>query len=191
MQQKNDHKQSDSKSQTSNVEEQKNENRESKPDTHSDDSLITKLQQELDQAQQAQTNAVAQSQRALADYANLKKRFDKERQDLAKFAAESVVVQLLPSLDNLERALQYTSPDEQKGGLFQGVKMTLQHIDDTLKGIGFSRIDVQPGQPFNPEQHEAVEMVEGDKEKIIEIVASGYTLHDKVIRPTQVKVGQG
>src|SRR5690606_20908242 len=119
MHQKDDHKNKNNELRDSSPDKKglnlDNETQDSQLETPSGDSRIDKLQQELEQSHQAQANALAQSQRALADYANLKKRFDKERQDLAKFAAESVVVQLLPSLDNLERALQYTSPDEQKG----------------------------------------------------------------------------
>jgi molecular chaperone GrpE len=153
--------------------------------------LVDILQQELEQSQQAQAAAIAQSQRALADYANLKKRFDKERQELAQFAAEAIVTQLLGSLDNLERAITYASQQEQDSGLYQGVKMTLQQIDDTLAQVGFKRMDIKPGTTFDPHLHEAIEMVAGDKDKIITVTESGYQLHDIVVRPARVKVGNG
>lgn len=156
-----------------------------------DQQLVDRLEQELAAAQEAQKEMLLQSQRALADYANLKKRFDKERQDLAQYAAEAIVVQLLGSLDNLERALTYASPDEQKTSLFQGLTMTLQQIDETLKQVGFIRMDLQPGATFDPHQHEAIDVVNGPKDQVIEIIESGYTLHNKVVRPARVKVGNG
>jgi molecular chaperone GrpE len=153
--------------------------------------LIQKLEQELEDAKKAQEEMLAQSQRALADYANLKKRFEKERQELAKFASESVVVQLLGSLDNLERAIAYATDSERQGGLYQGVRMTLQQIDATLANMGFVRMDVKEGNSFDPHLHEAVEMVDGPKDQIVQVIQSGYTLHEKVIRPARVNVGSG
>jgi molecular chaperone GrpE len=156
-----------------------------------DQQLVERLEQELVEAKQGQEEMLKQSQRALADYANLKKRFDKERLELAQYAAESVAVQLLGSLDNLERAITYASPQEQSGGLYQGVKMTLQQIDATLSQIGLSRMVLQPGATFDPHQHEAIDTVKGPKDQVVEVTESGYTLHDKVIRPAKVKVGNG
>lgn len=161
-----------------------------KNQTSSPDEL-EQLLQDLEQSKQAQEELLIQSQRALADYANLKKRFDKERQELAQYAAEAIVMQLLTSLDNLERAISYASEDEQKGGLYQGVKMTLQQIDQTLEPIGFKRMNIQSGAQFDPHQHEAIDSVAGPKDQIVEVMDSGYTLHDKVIRPARVKVGNG
>ena len=165
---------------------------ENKNNDNSGRELIDKLQQELEQSQQAQSAAIAQSQRALADYANLKKRFEKERQELAQFAAESIVVQLLSGLDSLERAIAYASDQEKESGLYQGVKMTLQQIDQTLAQVGFQRMQIEPGKTqFDPHQHEPIEMVEGPKDTVIAVADSGYLLHDKVIRPARVTVGNG
>jgi molecular chaperone GrpE len=163
----------------------------SQAEDQTDQDLVERLEQELTEAKKGQEAMLKQSQRALADYANLKKRFDKERLELAQYAAESVVVQLLGSLDNLERAINYANPQEQSGGLYQGVKMTLQQIDATLGQIGLARMAVQPGAAFDPHQHEAIDTVKGPKDQVVEVVESGYTLHDKVIRPAKVKVGNG
>lgn len=161
------------------------------PDTETSQELIDRLEQELAATKKAHEEMLSQSQRALADYANLKKRFDKERQELARYAAEAIAVQLLGSLDNLERAISYASQQEKQSGLYQGVKMTLQQIDDTLKQVGLTRMEVQPGTTFDPHQHEAIETVAGPKDQIVEVVDSGYILHGKVVRPARVKVGTG
>lgn len=153
--------------------------------------LVDQLQQELEQAKQAQEQLLAQSQRALADYSNLKKRFDKERADLSKFAGEMTLLQLLPAIDNLERAVSYASDEDKRNNIVMGVIMTLQQLDDTLASMGLTRLTTKSGDQFDPHQHEAVESVAGDKDKIVEVLQSGYKLHDKVVRPARVKVGNG
>jgi molecular chaperone GrpE len=152
---------------------------------------LQQLQQELEQARQAQEQALTQSQRALADYANLKKRFDKERLELSKFASEMALLQLLPAIDNLERAVSFATDEDKKNSIVMGVVMTLQQLDEVLNSMGLVRFEVNPGDTFDPHRHEAVESVAGPAGKIIEIVEAGYTLHDKVVRPAKVKVGSG
>jgi molecular chaperone GrpE len=132
-----------------------------------------------------------QVQRGLADYSNLKKRVDKERTELSKFASEMALLQLLPAIDNLERAVGYATDEDKKNNIVMGVVMTLQQLDDTLKSMGLVRYRVKPGDNFDPHQHEAIELVSGPKDKIIEVIEAGYTLHDKVVRPAKVKVGNG
>ena len=156
-----------------------------------DPELVERLQSELEQAKQSQEEMLAQTQRTLADYANLKKRFDKERTDLSKFASEMTLLQLLPAIDNLERAVSYASGEDKKNTIVMGVIMTLQQLDDTLEGMGLKRMSVKAGDAFDPHQHEAVESVAGEKDKIAEVLQAGYMLHDKVVRPARVKVGNG
>ena len=69
--------------------------------------------------------------------------------------------------------------------------MTLQQLDDTLSGVGLKRLEVKPGDQFDPHQHDAIDSVNGPKSQIVEVLSAGYQLHDKVIRPTKVKVGNG
>ncbi len=157
----------------------------------SNEGLVEKLQQDLEESQRLQEESLTKAQRALADYANLKKRFEKEREEIAKYASEMVCMRLLPVIDNLDRAVGYASESEQKSSLYQGVKMTLQQAHEMLQSAGFSQIQAQAGDEFNPHLHEAVEMVSGEQAKIVEVLQPGYQLDDKVVRPAQVRVGDG
>lgn len=156
-----------------------------------DKERIEKLQKDLEESQRLQEESLLKAQRALADYANLKKRFEKERKEIAKYASEMLFMRLLPVIDNLDRAVGYANQEEQKSSLYQGVKMTLQQAHELLQSIGFSHIQAKTGEEFDPHLHEAVEMVAGDQSKIIEVLQPGYKLDQKVIRPAQVKVGNG
>src|SRR5690606_4350301 len=101
-----------------------------KHDNEHNNEQVQKLQQDLENAQKMQEDSLVQAQRALADYANLKKRFEKERDEIAKYASEMLCMRLLPVIDNLDRAVGYATQDEQKSSLYQGVKMTLQQAHD-------------------------------------------------------------
>ena len=153
--------------------------------------LVEKLEKDLEESQRLQEESLVKAQRALADYANLKKRFEKEREEIAKYASEMLFMRLLPVIDNLDRAVGYANQEEQKSSLYMGVKMTLQQAHEMLQSIGFSHIQAKAGEEFNPHLHEAVEMVAGEQAKIVEILQPGYKLDEKVIRPAQVKVGNG
>ena len=155
------------------------------------DKRLEQLQKDLEQAKALQEESMAKAQRALADYANLKKRFDKEREEIGQYANELLLLQIIPALDNMDRAVHFASEEEQKSSLYMGVKMTLQQIHDTLNTIGFTQIEAKVGQDFDPHLHEAVEMVAGAKSKIVSVQQPGYKLKDKVVRPTQVTVGNG
>jgi molecular chaperone GrpE len=134
---------------------------------------------------------LAKAQRALADYANLKKRFEREREEISQYASEMLLLQFLPAIDNLDRAVFYANDEEQKSALYTGVKMTLQQIHELLGSIGFEQISAKEGDHFDPHSHEAVEMVAGKQSTIVALVQPGYKLKDKVVRPAQVKVGNG
>lgn len=150
----------------------------------SSDSDISQIQHEIDQLK-------AQSQRALADYANLKKRYDKERVEIGTFVTESIVTQLLPSIDNLDRAVQYATAEEQKSALFQGLTMTMSQIHQVFTDLGVTKLEAQAGQDFDPHYHEAVDTIPGPQGKIVAQLQPGYQINSRVIRPAQVTVGDG
>lgn len=152
---------------------------------------VEKLTKDLEESQRIQEESLAKAQRALADYANLKKRFEKEREEIREYASEMLLLQFLPAIDNLDRAVFYANDDEQKSALYAGVKMTLQQIHELFKSIGFEQILAKEGEGFDPHLHEAVEMVAGKQATIVSLLQPGYKLKDKVVRPAQVKVGNG
>lgn len=132
-----------------------------------------------------------QLQRSLADYANLKKRFDKERTEISAFVIESVMTQLLPAIDNLDRAVQHATDQDKQSALYQGLDMTVQQLAQIFSDLGIQKIITQPNVTFDPHLHEAVDMVAGPTSQIVNELSTGYTLNQKVIRPARVTVGNG
>lgn len=128
--------------------------------------------------------------RVHADFENFRKRTRQEKEDLQKFATRRVLEDLLPVLDNFERALPAladASPEVR-----QGMEMVHRQLAGVLQGHGVETME-PVGQPFDPRIHEAVmqEHSEGQEPgTVLEVLQKGYTLRDKVLRPAMVKVAQ-
>ena len=126
--------------------------------------------------------------RKLAEFDNFRKRVERERDEGQRAATEELVRNLLPVLDNFERALEHAEDDS--GGFHQGVEMIAKQFWDVLERTGVAVVDPL-GQPFDPELHEAVQRVE-DSERALGTVASvmlkGFTLGDRLVRPAMVSV---
>jgi molecular chaperone GrpE len=120
--------------------------------------------------------------RALADYDNLIKRVERERQELEVLSSFKIILKLLPILDNLRAALVHLKDP--------GLAIALKDFEEVLKSEGVEEIRVEKGIVFNHNLHEAVEMVPGEKGKIMELVLSGWKYIDgPVIRHAKVIVG--
>ena len=126
--------------------------------------------------------------RKLAEFDNFRKRVERERDEGQRAATEELVRNLLPVLDNFERALEHAKDDS--GAFHQGVEMISKQLWDVLERTGVAVVDPL-GQPFDPELHEAVQRVE-DSELVSGTVASvmlkGFTLGDRLVRPAMVGV---
>ena len=120
--------------------------------------------------------------RALADYKNLEKRTIEERTDLIQFGVLIFTMKLLPILDSLEM-LEIHLNDV-------GLNLTIKEFKQTLKSEGLLEIDVL-GKAFNPGNMEAIEVVDGEKDKVIHVLQKGYLFKEKLLRPARVKVGKG
>ena len=122
--------------------------------------------------------------RALADYQNLVKRVEKEKEQFEKFSNLKLILRLLPVLDILKQAQLHTKD--------AGVAITIKEFEDALKTEGIEELQIKPGDIFNPELHEVVEVVAGkDNNNISEVVLSGYRFtNGPVIRHARVKVIQ-
>jgi len=134
--------------------------------------------------------------RMAADFDNFRKRQVKERQDLISYANESMVLDILPVLDNLERALAASggSKDTVEGqaGVIKGVELTMRMFQQILSRSGVERIKAV-GQKFDPHLHEAIAQVltdEAEPETVMEEAEAGYSLNARVIRPAKVKVAK-
>ncbi len=127
-----------------------------------------------------------------AEYINFKRRTEKEKIDIYKYANEKLIVDLLTFMDNIERAVESIKISEDKSSLLDGVSMIKKNFDDFLQKQGVEIIDSK-GKEFDPNMHHAVlsEEVEGTEEGIVlEELQKGYMLKEKVIRPAMVKVSK-
>ena len=119
--------------------------------------------------------------RALADYKNLEKRTAEERDQIISFSNLVLISQLIPVLDNLELMEKHLGD--------AALSMIVKEFKQVLTNEGLEEIDAS-GKEFDPITMEAVETVDGEPNKVIEIVQKGYLLKNKLIRPTRVKVGK-
>ena len=131
--------------------------------------------------------------RKTAEFDNFRKRTERERQTLADAAAASLITELLPLVDDLERALQVEAGDEGSSSYRRGVELIHKQILDVLRKRGVRPIDAL-GADFDPYYHQAVshEPVAGRRDgEIIEEFRRGYMLGDRLLRPAMVKVAKG
>ena len=134
----------------------------------------------------------------MAEYDNLKKRADREKKDFLKYANESLVKDLVPVLDSIDQAVgaaQEAEIETAEGftALREGVELIQKQLLGSLEKRGVSVIDTE-GEIFDPQKHEAVSMAPSDnvpQNNIIQAFQKGYTLHDRVIRPSMVVVSNG
>jgi molecular chaperone GrpE len=120
--------------------------------------------------------------RALADYQNLEKRINLEKQELIKMANKNLLLKILPIVDDLEKAEIFVKDD--------GLKLVKDNFLKFLKNEGVEEIEVL-GKEFDPQLAEAVEVVKGEKDNIVvEVLRKGYRLGDKILRVAQVKVAK-
>ena len=131
--------------------------------------------------------------RTVAEFDNSRKRTEREKEESLKYALESFVKELIPTVDSIERAIQSTTESEDFGALAEGVEMIYKGILSTLEKRGVLPIDAA-NEPFDPMQHEAVMHVESEEvpeNHVIEEWQKGYLLHNRVIRPSMVSVSKG
>ncbi|MEO6347761.1 MAG: nucleotide exchange factor GrpE [Aquaticitalea sp.] len=130
--------------------------------------------------------------RLFADFENYKRRTAKERIDLFKTANQDVMVSLLPVLDDFDRAYSEISKTGEKE-LLKGVELISNKLRSTLTGKGLEEVEVNVGDAFNSDEHEAITQIAAPtpelKGKIIDIIEKGYKLGDKIIRFPKVVTG--
>lgn len=128
--------------------------------------------------------------RAQADFDNYRRRTLKEREELAAYASMKLVTQLLPIVDNFERATNAAAQGGDSESFLKGIEMIFRQLSQTLEQEGLKPIE-SVGEPFNPDFHQAIMQVESDEHEegiVVEEVQKGYMLKDRVLRPAMVKV---
>jgi molecular chaperone GrpE len=148
------------------------------------------IQEQLSKAKEEAQKFRDNWHRAEADFQNYKRRAEQEREELRRFGNVSIIINLLPVLDDFERA--FASLDSHLAGLswFDGMLLIYRKLRQLLENAGVKPIETE-GQAFDPRFHEAVAHVEGDEGKVVAEVQRGYKLHDRVLRPAMVVVGKG
>ncbi|MBR3120190.1 MAG: nucleotide exchange factor GrpE [Oceanobacillus sp.] len=129
--------------------------------------------------------------RLQAEYDNFKKRSQKEKEAERKYKSQDLINELLPALDNFERALQ-VEVTEANASLFDGITMVYRQFQDALKSQGVEVIETE-GKAFDPTLHHAVMQIEDEEiesNTVVEELQKGYLLKDRVIRPAMVKVNK-
>lgn len=132
--------------------------------------------------------------RLAAEFENFKRRALKERQDLHSYANENLIKELLPTVDNLERAVGHARQEESdRESLLEGVELTYRSLLQLLEKLGVQRIEPE-GESFDPAVHEAIRQVPSDEHEpgiVIEVFQRGYKLKDRLIRAALVAVSSG
>jgi molecular chaperone GrpE len=134
----------------------------------------------------------AHLQRLQAEFENYKKRVNDERSELMSSAKEAVLSELLPALDNFDRAAMHLPSDLEDNNWAKGMQYVGQQMLDILDGMGVQRFSPE-GEEFDHSKHEAIEYVPSDKPEgiITEVIIPGYQIAERVVRPAQVKVSSG
>ena len=131
--------------------------------------------------------------RLFAEFENYKRRTAKERIELFSTASEEVMVSLLPILDDFDRASAEIEKDNDNE-IFKGVQLIKNKLFDSLKSKGLALIEVNKGDEFNADDHEAVTQIPAPSKdmegKIIDVIEKGYKLGEKVIRYPKVVIGK-
>jgi molecular chaperone GrpE len=149
---------------------------------------LERLKEAHERAKDFQDRAV----RSAADLENYRKRAQKEKEDVQKFGVEKLLKDLLPVVDNLDRALDAASKSPDFDSFQKGVAMTRKSFEDSLSRHGVKGFSAR-GQPFDPRLHEAIQQVESTEVPaghVVYEVTRGFHLHDRLVRPAMVVVAR-
>lgn len=162
------------------------------PKELSPEEKLRALEEELAQAKARIEDKHDKHLRAVAELSNYRKRVQKEREELVRFAREDLVLKLVDVLDNFDRALVAAKTMSDFDAFHKGVELILKQMSQTLEREGLVPF-ASKGQPFDPTKHEAVMTVETEQHPpgiVMDEISRGYTLGDRVVRPALVTVSR-
>lgn len=151
---------------------------------------IETLQQALAEEKEKSERYLANWQRCQADFDNYKKRSEQERGEVIELASRALISNLLPVMDDLERALALVPAELEESNWTEGIRLIYNKFKTTLEAQGVTGIAAR-GEPFDPRLHEAVMQQNGKEGMVIEELRKGYKFKEKIIRPSLVTVGRG
>lgn len=161
-------------------------------DSESNEEEVQVNEDEKDDVSAEIENLKASNLRLNAEFQNYRKRVEKEKADIYKFANEKLMMDILPVVDDFERAIESFVSIEVNDGFTSGIEMIKKSLDEFMKKNSVEAIDAV-GKPFDPNFHHAVmseDSGEFEEETVIAEFQKGYTLNGKVIRPSMVKVSK-
>lgn len=157
------------------------------------ESGVPTLEEDIDRVQEELVVAREAMLRAQADAQNVMRRAEQDVEKARKFALERFCGELLPVVDNLERALEVAEGDKAIAKpLLEGVQLTLRSFQDVLKKYHIEVVD-PAGEPFDPKVHQAMSLVENgavEPNTVVAVMQKGYTLHGRLLRPAMVMVSK-
>jgi len=158
-------------------------------DNVQEEASVEALRQELAKEKDRAEANLASWQRSAADFQNYKRRVEQEREEIARLSNAALIINLLPMVDDLERAL--ASVDTRLAGMtwLDGLRLIHRKFQALLEMNGVTEIEAD-GQDFDPNLHEAVTFGPGEENKVIAVVQKGYRLAGRVLRPAMVVVGK-
>jgi molecular chaperone GrpE len=151
---------------------------------------VETLQQALAEEKEKAEKYLANWQRCQADFDNYKKRSEQEKGEVIEFASSALISNLLPIMNDLERAFASVPAGFGESNWTEGIKLIYNKFKVILEAQGLAEIKAE-GEPFDPHLHEAVMQQEGEEGMVIEEIQKGYKFKGKVIRPSLVIVGKG
>jgi len=171
--------------------------KESSPESHCENAgpltvELASLRERLQVKEQEAKDNYDRYLRQVAEAENFKKRNLRERDEAIRFANEALLKDLLPVIDNLERAVAHGGSDKNGKPLVEGIEMVLKGLLDVLSKFGVSQI-AAIGQPFDPSKHEAMAQVLSavhEPNVVVEELHKGYMFHDRLLRPALVSVAK-
>jgi molecular chaperone GrpE len=151
---------------------------------------IETLQQALAEEKEKAEKYLASWQRCQADFVNYKQRAEQGKSEIIEFANSALICNLLPIIDDLERAFASVPADLEASNWTEGIRLIYNKLKTSLEAQGLTEIEAR-GEPFDPRLHEAMLQQDGKEGIIIEELQKGYKFKEKVIRPSLVTVGRG
>ena len=151
---------------------------------------IELLKQALAEEREKSAANLAGWQRTQADLMNYRRRAEQEKEEIGRFGNTAIMLNLLPILDDLERALTSIPNDLVKHSWVDGIRLIEHKLQANLEARGLSQIKAL-GDPFDPNLHEAMMQGKGKEGAVVEEIEKGYKLNNRLIRPSKVVVGSG
>jgi molecular chaperone GrpE len=176
-------------SQRMNAESEPAQTKDMERDNSVQEESVEALKEQVAREKERAEANLASWQRSAADFQNYKRRVEQERDEIARLANAALIINLLPLMDDLERALD--SVDSHLAGMtwVDGIRLIQRKFEALLEMAGVTEIEAE-GLDFDPNIHEAVTFGEGEDNKVIGVVQKGYRLGGRVLRPAMVVVGK-